>query len=131
MQWYESPRWATDETLRKWNRIASFFVILQDNCTGGETYFPYVQPVSKQDGHERGADAGDAEHWKWSDRDPAWRKHEDGGVAFRPIAGNAVFWVNLHANGTGDKRTMHAGLPVGSGLKTAMNIWPRQYYAWE
>ena len=55
-------------------------------------------------------------------------EQEDGGLAFRPIAGNAVFWVNLHANGTGDMRTRHAGLPLESGRKTAMNIWPRQYY---
>lgn len=49
-------------------------------------------------------------------------------IAFRPVRGNALFWVNLDANGTGDSRTLHAGLPLQDGLKTAMNIWPRQYY---
>jgi len=129
--WYDTPRLASDGTARKWNRVASFFVILQDNCTGGETHFPYVAAVSKQEGRERGPDAPAAEHWRWTDGDPVWRKHEQGGLAFRPVAGNAVFWVNLHANGTGDRRVSHAGLPVGDGLKTAMNIWPRQYYAYE
>jgi prolyl 4-hydroxylase len=62
---------------------------------------------------------------------PLWREHENGGLAFRPVAGNAIFWVNLHANGTGDERTNHAGLPLGKGRKTAMNIWPRQYYPYE
>jgi len=62
---------------------------------------------------------------------PLWREHPDGGLAFRPVAGNALFWVNLHANGTGDARTRHAGLPVVAGRKTAMNIWPRQYYPYE
>lgn len=60
--------------------------------------------------------------------EPVGFHHEDGGLAFRPTNGNALFWMNLHADGAGDKRTMHAGLPVGEGLKTAMDIWPRQFY---
>jgi len=129
--WYDTPRWANDGTNRKWNRVASIFVVLQDNCTGGETHFPRVTAVSKQLGRERAQDAPDAADWKWTRDDPVWRNHEEGGLAFRPVAGNAIFWVNLHANGTGDYRVAHAGLPVGDGLKTAMNIWPRQYYASE
>lgn len=50
------------------------------------------------------------------------------GVLFHPIAGNAIFWVNLHANRTGDERNIHAGLPVIEGEKIAMNIWPPMYY---
>ncbi|TPX18502.1 uncharacterized protein E0L32_011615 [Thyridium curvatum] len=133
--WYDAPRPAADGSARRWNRVASFFVVLQDGCAGGETYFPHLRTPARQVGRERRArEDGEAagkkdEDWEWTDADPAWRLHQDGGVAFRPVAGNAVFWMNLHANGTGDWRTMHAGLPVGSGLKTAMNIWPRQYYA--
>jgi prolyl 4-hydroxylase len=41
--------------------------------------------------------------------------------------GSAIFWINLHRNGTGDERVMHAGLPLKGGRKTAMNIWPRQF----
>ncbi|KAI2642120.1 hypothetical protein GGS21DRAFT_501218 [Xylaria nigripes] len=92
---------------KSWNRMASFFVILEDECEEGETWFPYVHSAR--------------EH-------RFWREHEAGGVAFTPVKGNALFWVNLHANGTGDDRTVHAGLPVVSGLKTAMNIWPRKFY---
>ncbi len=79
--WYDSPRWASDGTPRKWNRLASFFAILQDNCTGGETHFPHVSPVSRQDGRERPGAGGDEEarNWRWSEADPAWRKHEAGG----------------------------------------------------
>ncbi|ORY63920.1 uncharacterized protein BCR38DRAFT_342951 [Pseudomassariella vexata] len=117
--WYERPQPARRENMhrgRSWNRVASFFAILEDGCTEGETYFPYVKTVAPQKGmNGRGKGA-------------VWREHEDGGLAFRPVKGNSLFWVNLHANGTGDTMTMHAGLPLGEGLKTAMNIWPRHYY---
>jgi len=113
MDWY--PNWvpSADGSDRKWNRPASFFVILHDNCTEGETYFPHIQAVAPQHRADK--------------RSIPWREHEDGGLAFKPIAGNALFWINLHTNGTGDKRTEHAGLPVKEGLKIAMNIWPKQY----
>ncbi|KAJ9136653.1 Prolyl 4-hydroxylase 1 [Pleurostoma richardsiae] len=130
--WYDTPRWATDGSSRKWNRVASFFAILQDNCTDGETHFPYLQPAvldHRKDATGQKTAEGSKEPRRWKAADPVWRQHEDGGLAFRPITGNALFWVNLHANGTGDGRTMHSGLPVGEGLKTAMNIWPRQYYS--
>ena len=121
--WYEAPqpaRWENRHRGERWNRLASFFAVLQDNCTGGETYFPHVKPMAGSSGNT----VRDGEATPTA----AWRVHEDGGVAFRPVRGNALFWVNLHANGTGDSRTLHAGLPLQDGLKTAMNIWPRQYY---
>jgi prolyl 4-hydroxylase len=119
--WFERFQPSRDDDRdRYFNRLASFFVILQDNCTEGETHFPYIKPIAPQN---------------FADKETAvWREHERGGLAFRPIAGNALFWVNLYKNGTGDRRVMHAGLPLKDGLKTAMNIWPRQYIgadAWE
>jgi prolyl 4-hydroxylase len=111
--WMRVPQAAFDGSPRSFNRVASFFVILQDNCTGGETWFPFINAVSPQP--------------KEKDDGRLWHEHGDGGLAFRPVAGNAIFWINLFANGTGDTRTVHAGLPVTGGLKTAMNIWPRQY----
>lgn len=125
--WYETPRWANDGSNRMWNRITSFFAILQDNCTGGETHFPYINGIAPPSPRQERPWVGAWENTKA----PLWRAHEDGGLAFRPVAGNAIFWVNLHPNGTGDTRTMHAGLPLGEGLKTAMNIWPRQYYPYD
>lgn len=127
--WYDTPQWAYDGSNRQFNRVASFFAILQDNCTDGETYFPYIGP-SKED---RGSVAKQPayEPRSWTRSDPSWRGHENGGLAFRPIKGNALFWLNLHSDGTGHEKTLHAGLPVGSGVKTAMNIWPRQFYAVE
>jgi prolyl 4-hydroxylase len=130
--WFEYPQWAPDGSPRKWNRVASFFAILEDTCTGGETHFPFAKPISSSgplgEVIWQGAVGQTGEE---QEAKPLWRKHEDGGLAFRPVAGNAIFWVNLHANGTGDPRTNHAGLPLESGRKTAMNIWPRQYYAYD
>ncbi|KAI1780287.1 hypothetical protein F4818DRAFT_395241 [Hypoxylon cercidicola] len=120
--WYERPQPARNGMLgrgRTWNRVASFFAVLQDRCAGGETWFPLVNATAAP----AKADAPDGA------RRRLWRTHEDGGLAFRPVAGNALFWVNLFANGTGDERTVHAGLPLEDGLKTAMNIWPRKFYA--
>lgn len=110
--WYQSLQTVKgdDGRTRKWNRAASFFAILEDDCEEGETWFPQVKPVT--DGGDNGV----------------WRQHPDGGIAFRPIKGNAIFWVNLQENGKGDKRLKHAGLPVKGGRKTAMNIWPRRYF---
>ncbi|KAI1382842.1 uncharacterized protein F4822DRAFT_435217 [Hypoxylon trugodes] len=115
--WYKNPQPTRKGMLgrgRTWNRIASFFAILEDQCTGGETWFPFVNTTALPMVDAEGR--------------PLWRRHEDGGSAFRPVAGNALFWVNLFNNGTGDDRTVHAGLPVEDGLKTAMNIWPRKFY---
>ncbi|KAL2143157.1 hypothetical protein VTI28DRAFT_304 [Corynascus sepedonium] len=134
--WFDSPVRAADGSdSRRWNRIASFFAILEDDCVGGETHFPFAKPITapspRGETMWQGDIVGETGEQETDDQDrrPLWREHEDGGLAFRPVAGNAIFWVNLHANGTGDTRTNHAGLPVESGRKTAMNIWPRQYYS--
>lgn len=39
-----------------------------------------------------------------------------------PKKGSAIYWLNLHANGTGDARTKHAGCPVLIGSKWGMLI---------
>lgn len=101
--WYDTPQQVRDGSGRMFNRIASFFVYLEDECEEGETWFPYIEGTVDGKGK--------------------WRKHEDGGLAFSPRTGSALFWVNLHNNRTGDTRVMHAGLPLTSGRKTAMNIW--------
>lgn len=82
--WYERPQPTRKGMLgrgKSWNRVASFFAILQDKCTGGETWFPLVNATvpPRDDQKER----------------RLWKTHEDGGVAFRPVAGNALFVCNL------------------------------------
>ncbi|KAM7219223.1 hypothetical protein V8F06_005392 [Rhypophila decipiens] len=121
--WFSRPRILDEDAKsgrrRLYNRIATIFLTLQaDNITEGtgETWFPYVKPVTSSQ-----TTTGAPNPW--------WREHEDGGMAFKAIAGNALFWVNMFPNnGSGDGRTLHAGLPVKGGVKTAMNIWPRVFF---
>ena len=49
------------------------------------------------------------------------------GLAVRPERGSALFWYNLHKNGTGDAFTLHAGCPVLVGSKWVANQWFRQH----
>lgn len=117
-----------DEEGRRFNRVASFFVFLRDNCTEGETYFPLVDVLDRDAANNDGA-LGKA----WSQEGRITRGDMDDekqGVKFRPITGNAIFWVNLDKKGRGDSRMVHAGLPVGEGEKIGLNIWPRKYYGW-
>jgi prolyl 4-hydroxylase len=51
-----------------------------------------------------------------------WRG-EELGVTFKPIAGNAVFWVNLREDGSGWEETWHKGCEVVEGEKVGLNIW--------
>jgi len=116
----------SDGSGRLFNRCASFFVFLRDNCTGGETYFPEVDVLDKDEG--RGGELEGLFEGK------VGRGGGEGaakGVKFRPIRGNAVFWVNLDEGGKGDRRVVHAGLPVEEGEKIGMNIWPRRFFGWD
>lgn len=97
------------------NRWGSFFVYLDESAEGGETWFPHIEAQKSGFGEGEG-------EVKWKGREG------EGGTSFLPKKGNALFWVNLHGNGTGDGRVVHAGLEVRGGRKTAMNIWPRVYY---
>lgn len=99
------------------NRRSSFFayVYVRNDTTGGGTNFPLVNAPRNQEEGEG----------KWCDIincDEPWDK----GVTFRPVEGNAIYWENLLSDGSGDHRTVHAGLPVTSGDKIGMNIWTRQ-----
>ena len=120
-----------------YNRLATFFVVLEAEGIeekSGETWFPFIDAPGDTDASSAGGDSeGDDDDDDEGSRDGErlWRKHEDGGVAIKPIPGNAIFWVNLFlGNGTGDRRVVHAGLPVkGQGAKKkAMNIWPRVFF---
>ncbi|KAB5585621.1 hypothetical protein GE09DRAFT_32328 [Coniochaeta sp. 2T2.1] len=109
------PRDAERGKRRLYNRAATIFVVLENNSTsGGETWFPRVNVPEPSSG---------------GDHQPqAYRPDPQGGLAFPPQAGNALFWPNLHPNGTGDARVVHAGLPIADGVKHGMNIWPRAFF---
>ncbi|KAK0119636.1 hypothetical protein ONS95_011074 [Cadophora gregata] len=127
--WYDRPQplrdGSMDYTGGRWsfNRWGSFFVYLDEEAVGGETWFPHIEartPVLSSQGEDS---EGGGEKRKWE------KNTEEGrGTNFLPRKGNALFWVNLHGNGTGDERVVHAGREVKGGKKTAMNLWPRVYY---
>jgi prolyl 4-hydroxylase len=104
--WFpELPR----EEIDAWDRWTSFFVFLDaDGTVGGTTHFPNVRMPED-------TDAGLCEYIEC----------EKGlrSLAVKPIAGNAVFWVNRLPGGKGDKRSLHSGRPVLDGTKIGMNIW--------
>lgn len=119
---YDEPQWADeDDARRTFNQVATFLVTLQDNCTGGETYFPYIGPKAPEQSAED-VQQEDMGPKSWTSLDPTFREHQDGGLAFRPVKGNALFLFTSHPDGSKDERTIHVSLPVGEGVKIAMNI---------
>ncbi|KAG9235832.1 hypothetical protein BJ875DRAFT_541809 [Amylocarpus encephaloides] len=119
--WYENLQPVPGRRGMWFNRVASFFVYLDDDSEreGGETWFPRIEVEDAS--HDEGEDGEGKGKGKW-------KRHEEGGVMFTPKRGRALFWVNLMANGTGDRRVIHAGLPLTRGVKSACNIWPRRFY---
>jgi prolyl 4-hydroxylase len=102
-----------DGSARLHNRPVSFFVVLKAECEGGETWFPRVRSSRNRVDVDEEGDG------------------KEEGLKFKPVAGNAIFWVNLDEDGRGDERVVHAGLEVQSGEKVGLNIWPRRFYGWE
>ncbi|KAK4441928.1 2og-fe oxygenase family [Podospora aff. communis PSN243] len=101
---------AKDGSPRLYNRAGSVFAYLDDDCTGGETYFPEVEGVPDN-----------ADGTKFS------RSSTGKGLLVKPRRGSAVFWISAHMNGTGDERMRHASLPVTSGTKVGLNMFSIYY----
>ena len=88
-------------------RVSTFIIYLEANATGGGTHFPLLDTrLNSEDRCEIIDCSGDRN-----------------GTTFRPIAGNALFWMNVRGDGRRHPATIHAGLPVESGVKTIWNIW--------
>ncbi|KAI9599071.1 hypothetical protein BDF19DRAFT_429988 [Syncephalis fuscata] len=51
----------------------------------------------------------------------------DAGISVPPKKNDGVFWLNVNADGEEDIKTNHAGEPVLSGQKWAINIWPHKW----
>ncbi|GAB0146703.1 hypothetical protein EsHS_00007093 [Epichloe bromicola] len=86
--------------VRQSRRLGSIFVYLEDDCVRGETFFPELSSVSESADGEKFAIAASGK-----------------GLLVKPRRRNGIFWNNLHANGSGDFRLAHAGLPIESGSK--------------
>ena len=139
---------------RLYNRVASFFIYLEDDCVGGGTEFPDLKldnsmlfadsgeavegsfvpqrvGSAAQDGHR--SVSADLEYWREriEIKDNGNKAFQHGkGTTFKPRKGSGVFWVNLHESGFGDQRVTHAGLPVREGEKVGMNIWVKRDFGW-
>lgn len=91
------------------DRISTFMVYLGDECTGGGTNFPRLRRPA-------------GEQWcRFLECEEGLEEEE--GVTFRPIKGNAIFWINLRADGSGYPETWHKAFPVTDGVKVGLNIW--------
>lgn len=114
VDWSPFPRnktWNPARPNRLNNRLGSVFTYLEDDCIGGETYFPSIKGVSAT-----------------ADGNKFTRTRSGMGLLVKPRRGNAVFWNNLHSNGSGDERTAHSGLAVTKGTKMGMNLWSHYYF---
>lgn len=78
------------------NGITSFMVYLVADCIGGGTNFPFLYQPND-----------DTQLCNVIECD---EERRDGlqGVIFKPIAGSAVYWENIHANDSGHKGVYHA-----------------------
>lgn len=113
VDWFDdsiNKTYIPERPCRPYNRLGSIFAYLDDNCTGGETYFPDIKSVPSS-----------ADGTKFARTDTGM------GLLVKPRRGNAVFWNNMLMNGTGDPRVLHAGLPVKSGVKIGMNLFSYYY----
>ncbi|OBT76375.1 hypothetical protein VF21_03578 [Pseudogymnoascus sp. 05NY08] len=96
-----------DNLVTDGNRVTSFMIYLNANCTGGGTNFPKLKPPKDT----RWCSVIDCED------------NEYEGVTFKPIKGSAVFWENMYPNGTFHRGVRHASLPVKTGEKIGLNIF--------
>ncbi|KAL4916322.1 oxidoreductase [Aspergillus aurantiobrunneus] len=99
--------WAGTARGRGGDRISTFMVYLGAECKGGGTNFPLLRKPKDR----RWCAFVDCE------------EEREGGVTFRPIKGNAVFWENLRPDGSGWPETWHGAFPVEEGVKVGLNIW--------
>ncbi|KAJ5988868.1 hypothetical protein N7481_004078 [Penicillium waksmanii] len=116
----------TGSLARGGDRLSTFMVYLGADCEGGGTNFPRLQMPTREEeaqagatgegGSGPGAGTGTGEDGRLA------RSKKDG-ITVKPIKGNAVFWENLRADGTGYTETWHAAYPVTSGTKVGLNIW--------
>ncbi|KAF2650753.1 hypothetical protein K491DRAFT_119146 [Lophiostoma macrostomum CBS 122681] len=90
----------------------------EDSLVGGETHFPHLPFV---------ADTADRTRFsvlkrRDDDDDGGELQESTKGPLVMPVPGSAIFWMNIRANGMGNRRNLHGGLGVLSGVKRGMNM---------
>ncbi|KXH53668.1 hypothetical protein CSIM01_07706 [Colletotrichum simmondsii] len=90
------------------HRLTTVFAIVEATCDRCGTQFPNIRI-------------------NWTLEDPNWCKYVECGdvvaLTVKAVPGNALFWKSWTNSGRLDPRTLHAGLPPESGIKTGLNIW--------
>ena len=102
--WFGDPNRTSD-------RETTIFAIMDSTCTDCGTHFPNIKV-------------------NWSEKDTALCKFFDcerSSLTTKAIKGTALLWKNIMSNGTGDPRTLHAGLPLPHGSKSGLNIWTYKF----
>ena len=108
----------TGSLARGGDRLSTFMVYLDAECTGGGTNFPRLRmPPGKQ--WCRFLECEDGGAGEGTNGGESMKQ----GITFKPIKGNAIFWENLRPDGTGYPETWHAAYPVTWGTKVGLNIW--------
>ncbi|CAM1502896.1 Fc.00g076720.m01.CDS01 [Cosmosporella sp. VM-42] len=115
-----------------WGRVSSMMAWVDgEEVVGGGTEFPFLQKVEEEGGRSwcefvecedvkaKSKDESDSE----GGGEQPEKGAEQGGVTFKVVPGNAVYWENFAADGRGYEETWHAGLPVEEGFKVGLNIW--------
>ncbi|AEO68983.1 uncharacterized protein THITE_2118894 [Thermothielavioides terrestris NRRL 8126] len=123
-----------------WGRVGSFMVWVAGGAGTGDDAGAEGEGNEGGRAAEEGLEGGGTEfpllRWTGDARWCAFVECEDGengmgggeerkGVVFKPVPGNAVYWENFMADGSGRgyEETWHAGLPVTKGVKVGLNIW--------
>lgn len=108
-----------------WGRVSSMMAWVDargdeegEELVGGGTEFPLLRVPGQRERWCRFVECrekGEADE----------EADEEKGVVFRAVPGNAVYWENFRADGSGAgyEETWHAGLPVKKGVKVGLNIW--------
>ncbi|PWY92344.1 oxidoreductase [Aspergillus heteromorphus CBS 117.55] len=107
------------------DRLSTFMVYLDDDCEGGGTNFPRLRmPRGAAGGGEWCRFLECADITTTTATNSSMKTGDQNVIGDgAPVKGNAIFWENLRADGSGYPETWHASFPVTRGLKVGLNIW--------